>query len=1130
MRTKILSQVVFCLVFIFAITLYGEDYSHWNYYKNIYINTTSEGADVNEDVSDFPLLIRLTSNNFDFSEADSNGADIRFSQSDGMTPLSYEIERWDSGNKIAEIWVRTDVLGNNDQQYITMYWDNDVPSESDGATVFETSNSFVGVWHLNDAARLDDATSNDNTATNSGTENVSGISSNAVNFDGQDYIDISPLAFSSVDNKITVELWQYGNPTAQPQNNRLVWAMQTENYRTLNIIIPWSDEDIVFDAGNYVSGGNSYFQRIHKLASSPSQYEGQWNHWVFTKNANEARMRMYLNGELWHYVDTSKTYPINIDYIFRLGADHNDDLNYNGYLDEFRVSNNERSASWIKLSYETQKLNQNTVQIPENYNDWIYSKKLYLNTTNSGANVLNDVLEFPLLVRLDSANFVFAQAKSDGSDLRFTNSSGVALEYEIENWDRVNNKADLWIKIDRVYGDNKTQYVTMFWGNTNAQSSSNPEGVFDVNNSFAGVWHFNESLNDATSNNNDYSNNGTSSLDGVVSKGRFFNGDSNHIDLPSPSTSLNALDTFSVSMWAETDDNTNGYQTLISLHASDTDRTYMSLWNETSGIKVYNDLDNAGVTAAETNWLPQNNTWFYVTWIIDGDNWKVYIDGALESSSSQTLTIDDLDDDFLTRIGRRAGWDDAEWEGTIDEVRISSKARSEDWIQLSYETQKLHQSCVSFSSFTEEITAPSNFNANAVNNDIVLSWIDNSNNEDGFEIYYGSDLGSMQLLDTTNENITTYTHTIGACDISYYYSIKAFNDQYVSQTVTLQNKAYTTPCVPTNIQANAVSDNVISVTWSGNSYQYILVSSFDSANWVEIYRGNNKSFSHTGLTCNQYVEYKVKGITPDSVTSDFSAIASATTQSCPLSNPTNMAADNGIVGQITLSWTDNSDNELGFKLFKSEEGGSFVEVSNSIPANGTSHIDSNVTSGYSYRYFVKAYNMTNTSGSSDTVEVQALFFGADKKSTDLITITDMLYDTSGNPITDEKIIVAKLFTNIEGNGTPVYEEAFNDVAVKNGYFLINLGLTNDVASVIRAYKSLFFDIIIDGQSIYGTLLRPLAASPYAIKNSYNLSGTGSPVGTVAAPIGAFYVDITPDNYKLYIKYGVSDNDWIPVNN
>ena len=64
-----------------AVTL---PYAGWRYAKQVALNTTvAAGAGVTDDVLAFPVLVRLTQNNFDFSRARNTGADLRFMKPDG---------------------------------------------------------------------------------------------------------------------------------------------------------------------------------------------------------------------------------------------------------------------------------------------------------------------------------------------------------------------------------------------------------------------------------------------------------------------------------------------------------------------------------------------------------------------------------------------------------------------------------------------------------------------------------------------------------------------------------------------------------------------------------------------------------------------------------------------------------------------------------------------------------------------------------------------------------------------------------------------------------------------------------------------------------------------------------------
>ncbi|MDD5222961.1 MAG: fibronectin type III domain-containing protein [bacterium] len=77
--------------------------------------------------------------------------------------------------------------------------------------------------------------------------------------------------------------------------------------------------------------------------------------------------------------------------------------------------------------------------------------------------------------------------------------------------------------------------------------------------------------------------------------------------------------------------------------------------------------------------------------------------------------------------------------------------------------------------------------------------------------------------------------------------------------------------------------------------------------------------------------------------------------------PTNLQTTAVSSSQVELSWTDNSDNEEGFKIERMVSGGSYALVT-ALAANTTSYSDTGLTSATLYSYRIKA---SNSAGDSD---------------------------------------------------------------------------------------------------------------------------------------------------------------------
>jgi hypothetical protein len=258
-----------------------------------------------------------------------------------------------------------------------MFWGKSTAVDSsNGSAVFDTSNSFTGVWHLEDTASLSDATIRSNTATNNGADAISGILGNAVDFNVPDSenVTIPTGALTGVSGNITISLWAFGENSIPEWANSIISCIDASSNTLLNAHLPWDDGIMYWDFGN--SGG---WERISK-SSTTTEQKGQWNHWVFTHNSSTGYMRQYLNGTEWNS-GTGKNKTLGTPSVFKLGSTATNEYYYDGSIDEFTISKTERSADWIKLSHANQQDEQTlvsfdgdtTTPVPDDYTTWAYS-------------------------------------------------------------------------------------------------------------------------------------------------------------------------------------------------------------------------------------------------------------------------------------------------------------------------------------------------------------------------------------------------------------------------------------------------------------------------------------------------------------------------------------------------------------------------------------------------------------------------------------------------------------------------------------------------------------------------------------------------------------------------------------
>ena len=323
-------------------TVTVQTYDSWTRHGSLFILTTPDGANLAATATEtnFPLLVRLNASNFNFAEAQSDGRDIRFSTVAGA-PLSYQIEQWDAANSQAAVWVNIPVITGNARQEIKIHWSNTgVTSESNGGGVFNATNGFASVLHMNES--VSDAVGTV-TATDTGTSLSAGIIGKARNFTAGKGVlcGANIAAFPTGANPHSTEAWI--RPTAAA-TNVLGWGVEKGSGRVLMQV---SNAQYIYpphmNVDTYSGGGT--------VAGASYIALSNWIHVAHTYKNGEAKI--YVNGVL-DGTNTAGTMDIPTPASLVLGG-WNGSYNYAGDMDEVRISRVTRSADWIRLECENQK-------------------------------------------------------------------------------------------------------------------------------------------------------------------------------------------------------------------------------------------------------------------------------------------------------------------------------------------------------------------------------------------------------------------------------------------------------------------------------------------------------------------------------------------------------------------------------------------------------------------------------------------------------------------------------------------------------------------------------------------------------------------------------------------------------
>ncbi len=336
------------------------------------------------------------------------------------------------------------------------------------------------------------------------------------------------------------------------------------------------------------------------------------------------------------------------------------------------------------------------------FGGWTFTRKITLNTSATGADVVENFTKFPVLVRLNSTNFDFSQASKNGADILFTGKNDRRLPFEIERWDSAAGLAEIWVNVDTVFGNNATQFINMFWGNPRAVSASNSETVFDTANNYLAVWHFNQAatdtVKDATADH--YSGiphavSAASESQSLIGQAKRFDGVSSYIAMPGTANSrlnLPEKGIYSISAWVNMD-TLDGQMHILA-----------SKGNNQFNLQVmysYNTWEFAECMAAGGYTMVSSpastHVWALVMGVRNGDKQYIYVNGICTDSTITTgnpTFIRSTGDDFT--IGKRTDALDSYFKGQMDEVRVSNCAYAPGYAKLCYMNQKKPDALVQF--------------------------------------------------------------------------------------------------------------------------------------------------------------------------------------------------------------------------------------------------------------------------------------------------------------------------------------------------------------------------------------------------------------------------------------------------
>lgn len=275
---RIFLAFLMCLSVVLPATAQAWWQDDWHYRKQISVDTTPQGAAINEALGRTALLVRLHTGNFTFDGVKEDGSDLRFVAADDKTVLNHQLESFDALMGMALVWVDVPKVEGAQRQDIWMYYGNQkAPATGNGQLTFEPN--YTALYHFEGATGTParDTTAYGNTAQSATGASIDGVIGRALQFSGQPLLlPASPSLQHNAGSAFTFSAWLRLD---QASGEQLVLARR-EGAQSLLVGLSQGLPFVEIDGQRAVSN----------QALNP----GQWQHLALT--AEGSKVSLYVNG------------------------------------------------------------------------------------------------------------------------------------------------------------------------------------------------------------------------------------------------------------------------------------------------------------------------------------------------------------------------------------------------------------------------------------------------------------------------------------------------------------------------------------------------------------------------------------------------------------------------------------------------------------------------------------------------------------------------------------------------------------------------------------------------------------------------------------------------------------------
>ena len=333
-------------------------------------------------------------------------------------------------------------------------------------------------------------------------------------------------------------------------------------------------------------------------------------------------------------------------------------------------------------------------QAAETWRDSNYPHRREITLEND--NMDSTLSNFTLLIKLVDGDAVDKDNIAAGR-YTFYDSSGIQLDFQNEAYSEGASYVNMetWVEIGTLNADDTTTTDDSIWiyYGYDGGDQDDGTGAWNADGNWVAVWHLNETdidggsgdIKDSTSNGNDgTTQGGLSGADQVAGQVGgsidFEVDDSDYIDLGDNNSLDIGTSDFSLSAWSKAE--SFGETTVLLGKASGTENGYR--WRQQGDNLKDIRVDSGPGVAIDADTAISDTGWHYFAVSADRDGNAIhYLDGISDGTGDISASAGDMTNTTPLFMGANAVGD-ANADGILDEIRISSTIRTAEWIKYAH--------------------------------------------------------------------------------------------------------------------------------------------------------------------------------------------------------------------------------------------------------------------------------------------------------------------------------------------------------------------------------------------------------------------------------------------------------------